>query len=827
MNEFIKKNDCKKYIEQSGDDNIWMFEKDINVKMSHTFIATTYQKIYDSIINGNNSYYESIDNTRPVKLFFDYDNKIDISSDNKKMLEQLEDKSHIYDIQELIKRIRIFFPDNEIIILKSIPDHTKKSYHIIVCGAYFKNVKLLKSFVKENFTTGFETLVSTNIIDMSVYSSKCLRMVMCTKYEQCRPLFMLRTNTFINELREEIVQNISYETFLKCCICHIEDGAVEYKYKEQKKKKEHNIKGDVFTERDVIMKYIDLLDSSRYTDRNKWLNIGYILYSIDRSYIDIWHYFSKRWDNYKEQDCNIAWESFANNEQKYTIHNLMHLASIDSPKEYAELCKDIPNHDIKYMRPYDNVISKVIYRMYGSEFICSDPQENEWYFFNGTRWNKENKNYNLRKRTINEVFNKVENYRRSLIKENASEEVIKTYNQILKILGNGVKMNCLELEFYNSKFSTIIDQNDDLIGFDNGIYDLKTMEFRKGVCSDYISMSTHYDFVKIPTNHPDYIRLEQLIEKIFPDPELRLYQMKSLSSCLDGHTRDEKFYIWSGKHHSGGNGKTTITDLALKTLGDYGCMSPVTLMTGKQTNASNSNSALASIKNKRLVIMQEPGANDIIQAGLMKNYTGGDEVSTRDLFKTQITFKIKAKFFLCCNIIPSISSIDGGVSRRLLITEFTTRFVDNPSPEVHNGIHEFQIDRELKSILPNYKNVFMNMLLNYYILYRAEGLNPPEIVTSVTRKYENDNNAIKQFADEKLQQTTLRGLFVSKEQLRDEYNKDPVLKQAFGKFSSFLIQIENIMCSEFRKDRNGKYRLEGWCLKSDDLYSDDTDLIDV
>ena len=825
MHEETTKKACKAFIDRSGSDDIRMFEKDINERMSHTFIATSYRDIYESIRSGEcNNYYETIDATQHVKLFFDYDKKIKIETDPKKRLDQLKDNTHIHDIHNIINRIRVFFPSNEIYILKSIPDTEKKSYHIIVNGAYFKNMRILKTFIKENFVDEFKELHADHIMDMSVYGSKCLRIAMCTKYNQERPLLLLRTETFINEMREEVITDIPYDTFLKTCICKIDDTCVEFKYKSSKKKVQQ-VEGDVYTEKEVIKQYLDLLDSDRYVDRNKWLNIGYILYSIDKDYSDLWHYFSKKWDKYDENHCNVAWESFANNEQKYTVHNLMHLASIDSPNEFSALKVDIPNHDIKYMRPYDNVISKLIYRMYGSEFICSDPQENEWYFFNGTRWNKENKNYNLRKRTINDVFTKVEAYRRQLIKENAVDDIIKTYNSILRILGNGLKLNCLELEFYNSKFNTILDQNDNLLGFENGIYDLSTMEFRPGVCSDYVSMSTHYDFIEIPTTSPEYRKLDNLISQIFPNPEIKHFMMKALCSCLDGHTRDEKFYIWSGKNHSGGNGKSTITDLALKALGDYGCMSPVTLMTGKPGNAGNSNSALANIRNKRLVIMQEPGASDVIQAGTMKNLTGGDEVSTRDLFKTQMSFKVKAKFFLCCNIIPSISVIDGGVSRRLLITEFTSRFVDDPMPDITNGIHEYKIDRDLKSILPDFKNVFMNMMLNYYKIYKVEGLVPPEIVRTITKKYESDNNVIKQFSEEKLQKTTLRSNYVSKEQLRDEYNRDPILKQAFGKFSSFLIQLENTMCSEFKKDKNGKYRLEGWCIKSDDMY-EDTEMID-
>ena len=36
----------------------------------------------------------------------------------------------------------------------------------------------------------------------------------------------------------------------------------------------------------MVKKYLDILDADRYTDRNKWLNIGYILYSLSQNKTD-------------------------------------------------------------------------------------------------------------------------------------------------------------------------------------------------------------------------------------------------------------------------------------------------------------------------------------------------------------------------------------------------------------------------------------------------------------------------------------------------------------------------------------------------------------
>ena len=135
-------------------------------------------------------------------------------------------------------------------------------------------------------------------------------------------------------------------------------------------------------------------------------------------------------------------------------------------------------------------------------------------------------------------------------------------------------------------------------------------------------------------------------------------------------------------------------------------------------------------------LWQEPGSNDQIQADVMKALTGGDRISTRELNSSQIEFKPCAKFFMACNKIPSMSDIDGGTIRRLKITEFVSRFVDDPKNN-QQGIYEFKIDKDLKSKLDNFKSVFMSILLNYYSIYRESGLFPPTLVLEVTKKYEN------------------------------------------------------------------------------------------
>jgi P4 family phage/plasmid primase-like protien len=809
MVEFRLKKECEEYATKM---QLAFYQRDLNEKFAKIYIADTHEGIFNQILSGNNNFYETWNAHQALKLYIDYDKKE--GSGN-----------HINDLVNIINSITDLIQCKfTVYILKSYPDEDKKSYHIIFDGIHFSNYRNIKAFMEEKLQPLYSDLFSSHVIDTSVYSPICFRNLLCTKYGQNRPLLLLDTQVFMNDLTEKIIHDITIDIYKKTCLTVITPESILFSYKSEKKKTSTSKKvhlmndADIYTDKEIIKKYLDILDPSRYSDRNKWLNIGYILHSISVDYYDIWHYFSMKWDSYSEVDCDIAWNSFNNGDIIHTVHNLIHLANKDNPTECAVLTKDIPDHDIKYLRPFDNVISKLIYRLYGQKFVCSNPEKNEWYHFNEFKWIKENKSYNLRKYMINDVFSKVEAYRRNLVKDCADEEIIKNYHYILKILGSGTKLNCLELEFYNSKFYKIIDQNKHLLGFENGVYDLSTMEFRASMSADYISMSTGYDFY-VEGNNAIRKKLIKLISEILPNEETRRFTMKALSSCLDGYTVDENFYIFTGKNSTGGNGKSTLVDLTMKALGDYSYTAPITLFTAKRESSNNANSALAGIMNKRMIVMQEPEVNDVIQAGIMKGLTGGDQISTRELHSSQIEFKPHGKFIICCNKTPSISDIDGGVIRRLKITEFTSRFVDDPDNSKEDGIKEFAIDRTIKDKYDEYAPIFMNILLEYYVLYKSEGLVPPSDVIKVTKKYENDNNSIKYFIDENISKN--KNGMISRDELKELYRNDFTIKNAFKKFGDFITQFENSLNVEFRMDKKNVYKIHGYSIKIDIVDTDE------
>ena len=106
--------------------------------------------------------------------------------------------------------------------------------------------------------------------------------------------------------------------------------------------------------------------------------------------------------------------------------------------------------------------------------------------------------------------------------------------------------------FYRDKFEEELDNRIDLIGFENGVYDLEKEEFRDGLPEDFISNTTGICYEEYNESDEDLQDVKKFLEQVLPKKEEREYVITLLSSFITGKTGEEKFHIWTG---SGGNGK--------------------------------------------------------------------------------------------------------------------------------------------------------------------------------------------------------------------------------------------------------------------------------
>lgn len=502
---------------------------------------------------------------------------------------------------------------------------------------------------------------------------------------------------------------------------------------------------------------VNLLDSNRADNYNDWLELGFCLHNIDKSLLSTWIEFSKVSPKFADGACDKLWKNFK--DEGLTIASLYRWAKIDNPEKYKELKHNeiatLLNESLSGTN-YD--VACVMHSMYKHQFVNASIKHKLWYEFKNHRWQEMDKGLYLKKKISTDLaleYQKLSQHINISLLNSSSEEEKKMIELKLKkckeMLKN-VKMTqfkdkimteCEEL-FYNKTFLNKLDSNTNLVGFENGVYDLDRHIFRDGLPDDYISFSTNIDYIDFDPTSEYSIAIHSFIKQVLPDQSVRKYVLLLLSSMLNGKVDEQKFHIWTG---SGGNGKSKVIELFEKSFGDYCGKLPITVLTQKRGGSSSASPEIAKTKGKRFISLQEPEHNDQIHVGYMKELSGGDVIQARALYADPVEFKPQFKIILTCNQLPSIPSSDGGTWRRLRVVDFPSKFVDNP---VNPG--EFKKEN-IDSKMNAWKSTFMSMLLQLYTEYAEKGLSEPDVVQEFTKNYQKSSDCCLEFIEEHIQIT--------------------------------------------------------------------------
>ena len=297
--------------------------------------------------------------------------------------------------------------------------------------------------------------------------------------------------------------------------------------------------------------------------------------------------------------------------------------------------------------------------------------------------------------------------------------------------------------FYDETFEKRLNENRNLLIFNNGVYDLAQRTFRSGRPDDCMSFNTGINFVEYDESDPDVQRVLHVFRQIHPDPENFRFFFLTLAAGLSGIKHEQKLDIWTG---SGSNGKSITIDFLSKSLGDYFDSPSITMLTRKRGSSSNASPDLAKLKGKRIVSFLEPEYDDTLHTSILKQFFGNDWVEARGLFKDPFKFKPQASGFLACNDLPRIPTNDGGTWRRIRVLEFKSKFVHG-TPSKPN---EYRADPNLVEQIDGLAEAFMSILIKFYSeLYdRGFAIESPPDVETFTQKYQAENDVYKQYVDD-------------------------------------------------------------------------------
>lgn len=528
--------------------------------------------------------------------------------------------------------------------------------------------------------------------------------------------------------------------------------------------------------KDYLKAHVMNFDKSRYQDYDKWVQVGICLNNIHPDLLDVFLDFSSQeQDKYNEGECIQKWNSlpYRNDGDRLGEPTIRYWSREDNRPEYDEIEKtNVERLIMLACSGTEFDVASVIYAKFRDHYKCTDFKHNVWYRWMGHVWKENDEGVDLQRKLSKQIANEF-NERSGIISaemknrglescvgggkedckvcdycklESQSVELSRIY---LKLKTTKFKSNvmreCREL-FFDELFNKKVDSNKDLIAFNNGVLELdNNYLFRPGKPEDYMSFTTGIDYdPETPYyDYPAWPKVDIFIKRVLPNPEVREYFIQHLASNLFGGNPAQKFHIMTG---TGSNGKSMIMNLMAKSLGEYACTVPISLFTQQRKSSGSAAPEVARLKGRRLVTMQEPDERIALNTGMMKEISSGEKMYARDLFKSGGEFEVLAKFHLACNDKPKVNTTDGGTWRRLVVINFTSKFVPVPSSP-----NEFPLDESIQFSVntPEWATCFLAYLV--HVLKEGKGLRKlvaPATVMEYTSDYRNDNDAIAKFITE-------------------------------------------------------------------------------
>ena len=532
-------------------------------------------------------------------------------------------------------------------------------------------------------------------------------------------------------------------------------------------------------ELNLITKYVKCLKVERAQSFNTWIEVGWCLHNLhnkDSTLLQTWTNFSKKSGdhiNTCELECKEKWDDMRY--EGLGMGSLKMWARKDNPVLYKKILETDFYNIIIYSccggkkdpkgLSYD--IAQVLFKLVQDEHICCvSDQGNVWYYYDTqfNRWINDPKGLILRNKISTELYklfksicsielnksNETEDENTSDIHERNTECIFSVLPKLKKTSEkSNIMKECEELfrdkiDLNGKKFADKLDSNNNLIGFNNGVYDLVKGEFRKGRPEDYISKSTRINYIPYDENSKHIKSIMDFYKQVFVIKSVRDYILTICSTYIGGGTNNENFDIYSGK---GGNGKSKHIELLEAISGDYAVKLSVSLLTQKRAKSNAPTPELARTKGARLATMEEPDNGSKINVGLMKNLTGGDKIIARHLNQAPIQFKPKFKLIFICNDKPELPQHDDGTWRRVRLTEFISKFTYDIQPE---NVLDFKIDTHLADNFENWAEPFMSILIKYYNRYLSEGINIPDEILEYTNEYREYSNKFRGFMNDKI-----------------------------------------------------------------------------
>lgn len=273
------------------------------------------------------------------------------------------------------------------------------------------------------------------------------------------------------------------------------------------------------------------------------------------------------------------------------------------------------------------------------------------------------------------------------------------------------------------------------------------------------------------------------LESKLPDADVRRMVQVSSGLGMLGITVQYLFFHYG----DGANGKSVYMETICRILGELSVTLPATSLIGEGGSSGSASPDLARLFGRRLLRVKELPEGEDLRENLVKELTGGETITARDLFSGYMDFIPIFIAIMSGNGYPRITGTDDGIWRRMAVVHWPRKIAKEDRREFDEIVTSFE---------PEYPGI-LNWLIEGVHIFLREGLIIPDAVNQATQEYRDEMDRTAGFVArciakdanaEPVQGKDLYALFV--QDTLDQGGK-PMNVTAFGR----------IMGKKFKKER--------------------------
>jgi putative DNA primase/helicase len=377
-------------------------------------------------------------------------------------------------------------------------------------------------------------------------------------------------------------------------------------------------------------------------------------------------------------------------------------------------------------------------RIHGTNVLYSR-QRGKWILWTENGWNETGTISDLAMAVIRSIYNEAAEHPEKEMREALAAYAVKSESRgkidAMLALAEMLPEIRTDLERF--------DRDPSLFGCASSVVDLVTGKHEPHWRNAYMTLKSPVEFDPDATC-PRWERF--LMEITDENADLAKFLQRSIGYSLTGSTKEQCFWLLSG---NGSNGKTTFVETVLALMGEYGAQIKTdVLLDGRHEQRDYH---LAELCGKRFVAACESNMGRRMAADLIKQATGGEQITARSPYGRPFSFYPTFKIWLSTNHRPKVTDPSDAMWRRIYTILFNVKFVKREEvPPAHPGPF---VDQTLKTQLANELPGILNWAVEGCREWqRLGGLRPPKIVLDAVKQYREEEDIIGSFLRENYQE---------------------------------------------------------------------------